>query len=87
MRHEPRSSEAVEISLFCDPERQGQGIGSALLRRLLEELGKGEVKQVIAVMSVDEAGPEKGLKLKAFYERFGFEAVSLLMRLHGGFRD
>jgi hypothetical protein len=50
-----------------------------LLRRLLEELRKSEVKQVIAVMSVDEAGPEKGMKLKSFYEGFGFEAVSLLV--------
>lgn len=34
-----------------------------------------EVKQVLAVMAVDETGMDKGLKLKEFYEGFGFQMV------------
>ncbi|KAI0073678.1 GNAT family N-acetyltransferase [Panus rudis PR-1116 ss-1] len=79
----------VEISLFCHPDQRGKGVGSLLLRQLISVLrdpaghpelchssSQGQViavKQVLAVMSVDEMAEGKGLRLKEFYERFGFE--------------
>jgi phosphinothricin acetyltransferase len=40
-----------------------------------KEESDAEVKQVLAVMAVDETGKENGLKLKEFYEGFGFQMV------------
>jgi phosphinothricin acetyltransferase len=75
----------VEISLFCDSKHIGHGVGSALLKQLLAALkdisesgSDTRICQVLAVMSVDENSPEQGLGLKAFYERFGFQLVSVL---------
>jgi L-amino acid N-acyltransferase YncA len=75
----------VEITMFCHPDRTGKGVGSRLLGSLLQSLrekGKGgmggddaEVRQVLAVMAVDEMGKGNGLKLKEFYEGFGFQMV------------
>ncbi|KAL2023879.1 hypothetical protein VTK56DRAFT_656 [Thermocarpiscus australiensis] len=78
----------VEITVFCDPAHTGNGIGSRLVKTLLDvlreparypELRIGgmvgpppDVRQVIAVMSVDEKGKRNGLALKEFYESFGF---------------
>ena len=83
----------VEISLFCDPNFTGRGVGSRLLESLLDVLrdpaahpelappeARGDVKNVIALMAVDLSGKGGGLALKAFYERFGFEQVSILAR-------
>ena len=81
----------MEISLFCDPGHQGKRVGTQLLRSLLGALRRPashleyfpkdaaapkEVKQVLAVMAVGEAGKERGLKLREFYEREGFKLVS-----------
>jgi phosphinothricin acetyltransferase len=83
----------VEISLFCHPDHRGNGAGSLLLESLISALkdpaghpelylldvrGKErEVKEVVAVMAVDDLAEGGGLRLKAFYERFGFVLVSL----------
>ena len=87
----------VEISLFCHPEHQGKGLGTQLLRTLLQALrdpvsnaecfppGAAEprvVKQVLVVMAVDETGKGQGLKLKEFYEREGFTLVSSFLVVH-----
>lgn len=82
----------VEISIYCDPGHVSKGIGGLLLKELLSILrlpqnrSEGEsngpdvrrVKNVIASMAVDESGPENGLALRRFYERFGFEQVGHL---------
>ena len=80
----------VEITLYCHPDQQGKKIGTKLLTRLLDALKNPErcpsgmtgdhvprarVRQVLAVMAVDETGPRTGLALKQFYERFGFKLV------------
>jgi GNAT superfamily N-acetyltransferase len=44
-------------------------------RDLSLDPGIAPVRQVLAVMAVDDEGPGSGLALKAFYERFGFELV------------
>jgi phosphinothricin acetyltransferase len=82
----------VEISLFCRPEHRGNGAGSLLLGSLIAALkdpaghpelylpdvrGKErEVKEVMAVMAVDDLAEGGGGRLKVFYERFGFVLVS-----------
>jgi L-amino acid N-acyltransferase YncA len=77
----------VELSLFCHPSHLYKGIGSALLRKLLEILvspqdnldfvssvrvEKERIKNVIACMSLDPGGRDEGLGLKRWYEGFGF---------------
>lgn len=80
----------VEITLFCHPDHIGRGIGPQLLTALLNVLrepakhtnlliaASGEarvVKQVLAIMAVDETGKKSGLALKEFYEKAGFILV------------
>jgi L-amino acid N-acyltransferase YncA len=88
----------VELSLFCHPEHQAQGIGTLLLKKLLSVLAcpqenkewyeggnarseDQKVRQVLAVMAVDEMGRESGYGLKRWYERFGFEEVGHLKKV------
>lgn len=68
----------VEITLFCHPDHQNKGVGSKLLTSLLctlRERKEPPVRQVLAVMAVDEAGKGHGLALRTFYEKFGFQLV------------
>jgi L-amino acid N-acyltransferase YncA len=77
----------VELSLFCHPDYLYQGIGSALLKRILEVVAKPKenlgfvtgvrpddqkVRQVIACMAVNTDSKEEGLGLRKYYESFGF---------------
>ena len=80
---------SVELSLFCHPDHAGKGIGGRLLETLVDVMKQPakysellalppgqeprEVKQALAVMSVDEMGKRNGLALKEFYEKHGFE--------------
>lgn len=76
---------SVELSLFCHHEHTRKGVGTLLLTRLLEfvrQLGEnGKVRQVLAIMAVDETGAKNGLGLKEFYESFGFEEVGHLRKV------
>lgn len=80
----------VEISLFCHPGHVSKGIGSKLLTSLINVLADPQthsllrchpeaeqppIKQVLAVMAVDETGKKNGLALKEFYEKHGFKLV------------
>jgi GNAT superfamily N-acetyltransferase len=83
----------AEISLYCHPDQQGRGVGTLLLEKLIlalkDPLGHPElfhrdsqgkaraIKEVLSVMAVDTTGKGDGLKLKEFYERFGFVLVSI----------
>lgn len=76
----------VEISLLCDPQSTGSGVGSALVERLLlilrdpigceeylpDPVNLRKICQVIACMAIDTQGPRRGIALKEFYERLGF---------------
>jgi phosphinothricin acetyltransferase len=84
----------VEISLFCHPDHTNKGIGSQMIRRLIEllrttrhltrEIGHDEhplesdVKKVMAIMAVDETSSDGGLALRDWYKRWGFEEVGRL---------
>ncbi|KIX92036.1 uncharacterized protein Z520_12251 [Fonsecaea multimorphosa CBS 102226] len=90
----------VEISLFCHPQHTNKGIGSQMIKRLIEllrttkhltrEVGhednvvEFDVRKVMAIMAVDETAPGNGLALRDWYTRRGFKEVG---RLHGvGFK-
>jgi L-amino acid N-acyltransferase YncA len=82
----------AELTLFIDKEEQGKGIGSILLKKLIEiESNPSDyleffaatkeprrVRALLACMAVDVTGKNEGLALKAFYEKFGFELVGHL---------
>ncbi|OAG05036.1 acyl-CoA N-acyltransferase [Paraphaeosphaeria sporulosa] len=89
----------VELSLYCDPDHRSKGIGSLLLKEVLQalrnwepgtdscissDLDKVGVKTVLATMAVDETGPGGGLTLQRFYERAGFEQAGRLK--HVGYK-
>jgi len=87
----------VEMSIFCHPEHLGKGAGSGLMCRLLQSLRETNhifseaghedepqefaVKQVLAVMSVDDEKPDKGLGLRDWYVKWGFEQVGRLRKV------
>jgi L-amino acid N-acyltransferase YncA len=77
----------VELSLFAHPEHLYRGIGTRLLKTLIEVVSKPEahtdfvtgtrpddkrVRHIIACMAVDTDGKDEGLGLKKWYEGFGF---------------
>jgi phosphinothricin acetyltransferase len=77
----------VELSLFCHPDYLYQGIGSALLSKVLQIAVKPEdnidfvtavrpdplkIRHIIAVMAIDTDSKEEGMGLKNYYESFGF---------------
>lgn len=89
----------VELSLYCGPDHKSKGIGSLLLKEVLQalrdwepgadsamgsDLDKVGVRTVLAIMAVDETGPGGGLALKRFYERAGFEQAGRLK--HVGYK-
>ncbi|EXJ54004.1 hypothetical protein A1O7_09341 [Cladophialophora yegresii CBS 114405] len=75
----------VEISLFCHQAHTNKGIGSQMIKRLIEllrtarhltrEIGDDEhplesdVIKVMAIMAVDETAPGEGLALRDWYKR------------------
>lgn len=78
---------AVEPSLFSHPMHLYQGVGSALLTRILDLVERPEehrdwieglrpddkkVRHVIACMSVNTDSKDEGLGLMRYYEGFGF---------------
>ena len=92
---------SVEISIFVHPEHIGRGVGGALMEGLVERLKGAkhvssevgyeaekrefEVKSVLAVMSVDEQSADKGMGLRDWYMKWGFEEVGRLKGI--GFKD
>lgn len=84
----------VEISLFCHPDHTNKGIGSRMIKQLIDELRttkhisrevghernpvEFDVRKVFAVMAVDENAPDHGLALRDWYKRWGFEEVGRL---------
>lgn len=62
----------VELSVYVDRERRGDGIGTALYAALLEALDRQGFESAYGVVTLPN--PES----VAFHERFGFERVALL---------
>jgi L-amino acid N-acyltransferase YncA len=92
----------VEMTIFVHPEHLGCGIGSLLMKNLIERLkeckhvsqetGHGDepvvfpVKNVLAVMAVDDKADGGGLALRDWYvSKWGFEQVGHLKKI--GFKD
>ena len=89
----------VELSLFCHPDFLGRGIGSILLDALLgrlkeikhvtyeayheQEIVESEIRQVIAIMAVDEG--RQGLALRDWYLKKGFTEAGRLKDV--GYKD
>jgi len=92
---------SVEITIFCDPNHVGKGVGSLLMKELLSQLRKTkhvskeashdeqphefEIKRVMAVMAVDDTAPGNGLALRDWYLKWGFEEVGRLKKI--GFKN
>jgi len=88
---------SVEITIFCDPNHVGYGIGGLLMKELLSQLRQTkhiskeasheeqprefEIKRVIAVMAVDDTAPGSGLALRDWYLKWGFEEVGHLKKI------
>lgn len=74
---------SVELSLFCRPDYTSKGVGSGLMRQLLNELSHArhttwedghednlteyQVKKAIVVMAVDPEASHNGLGLRDWY--------------------
>ncbi|KAH7072113.1 acyl-CoA N-acyltransferase [Paraphoma chrysanthemicola] len=80
----------VELSLFCHPGHMKEGIGSALLQKVIDILRAPDqfpdfidtpraehssVRAVLACMSIDETMWKNGLGLRDFYVKHGFKEV------------
>lgn len=86
----------VELTLMCHPERRGRGVGTLLLKKMLEILKEpnthseyianprsddSRTRVVIACISVYDTGKDNALDLKQFYQKFGFELVGHLKKV------
>lgn len=84
----------VEISLFCHPDHTNKGIGSQMIKELIqtlrttkhltkevgyeEEPVETDIKKIMAIMAVDDTALGQGLALRDWYKRWGFEEVGRL---------
>lgn len=92
----------VEMSIFVHPEHIKRGIGSLLMGELIQRLREGRhvscedghedepvgfpIKNVLAVMAVDDQAAGGGLALRDWYvSRWGFEQVGHLKKV--GFKN
>ena len=75
----PEKSEVVEIiSVYVSPEKRGQGIATALMTEILEEVGKSETFRK-AVITVNESQTAA----VALYRYFGFQVVGEITGIMG----
>ncbi|KAH7357167.1 GNAT family N-acetyltransferase [Rhexocercosporidium sp. MPI-PUGE-AT-0058] len=70
-----------EVSLYVHPEHLYKGIGSALLKRVLEATQRTRIREVLAFMAVDVESREGGLGLRDFYVRWGFKEAGRMERV------
>jgi L-amino acid N-acyltransferase YncA len=66
----------VENSIYLGPASTGKGLGTALMRQLLDRAKAAGVKEVIAVIA--DRGAEGSI---ALHERFGFEKTGSMGRV------
>lgn len=70
-----------ELCLFIHPEYLYQGIGSVLLKALLEACKETRIREVLAVMAVDVETRGGGLGLRDWYVGWGFREVGKMERV------
>lgn len=70
-----------ELTLLVHHQHHSRGVGSALLRAVLLALRETRIRELLAVMAVDETGPGKGLVLRNYYKRWGFREVGTLEKV------
>ncbi len=61
---------SVEISVYIRPGSQGQGIGTSLMRELLDRIEERNLHSVIGGIALPNAGSV------ALHEKYGFEKVA-----------
>ncbi len=64
----------VEDTIYLAPGAQGRGVGTMLLRALLEACARAGVRQVVAVVADDPAAAGS----LPLHRRFGFEVAGVL---------
>jgi L-amino acid N-acyltransferase YncA len=72
-RARPAYRFSVEDSVYIEASRAGQGIGSLLLARLIEEAEEAGARQMIAVI-----GDSANIASVRLHEKFGFRYVGVL---------
>jgi phosphinothricin acetyltransferase len=84
-RHRPAYRHTVEDSVYVAPEFQGQGVGGALLGRLVELCAERGMREMVAVIGDSGNLPSIGL-----HERYGFRRAGVLENVgfkHGRWLD
>ena len=77
-RPRPAYRFTCEDTIYCAPEAQGQGVGTALLQRVIEAAQAFGFKQMIGVITAESTGSirlhEKlGFRVVGAYEAVGFK--------------
>ena len=91
----------VEITIFVRHGHTDKGVGTTLMKALLYALRKTkhvsreagyennpqeyDIRHVLAIMSVDDETPKKGLELRNWYLHWGFQQVGRLKNV--GFKN
>jgi phosphinothricin acetyltransferase len=84
--YRPRAAyrHTIEDSIYVDEALRGHGVGSALLRALIDRCEAGPWRQMIAVIADPQGGSQD------LHRRAGFEVVGTLRAVgfkHGNWRD
>ncbi len=74
-RAKPAYDPTVETTIYCAPEAVGMGVGSALYRRLFDELAEEDVATVVAGYTLPN--PTSA----ALHAKFGFRPVGVFPRV------
>jgi ribosomal protein S18 acetylase RimI-like enzyme len=83
----PRRFERAEITFAAVlPERQGQGIGTALVEQAIEALARQGVVMVEVKTLDASAGYQPYVATRAFWERRGFVQIDSIDRFRAGKR-
>jgi L-amino acid N-acyltransferase YncA len=70
-----------EMTLFVNHEHQGKGIGTQLMSALLKAIPRTRIRELLAVMAVDDKGRGAGLGLRDYYVHWGFREVGRMERV------
>jgi len=69
------------MTLFVHHEHRGKGIGTQLMSVLLKAIPRTRIRELLAVMAVDDEGRDAGLGLRDYYVRWGFREVGRMERV------